>query len=118
MDHGQGSAGEVAEAVGEIRIVALYQCVEAEAAILPEDNFTKQEVTQAVHAHHLLNRCGADDVAARLAHLVVLKEQPAVREDALGQVEPSSHQEGGPEYCVKANDLFSDEVQVGRPEAF
>jgi hypothetical protein len=59
---------------------------------------------------------GADDVAARLAHLVVLEEQEAVGEDALRQGQFGGHQEGRPEDGVEAQDFFADEVQIGGPE--
>jgi hypothetical protein len=116
IDHGQRAAGEIAQAVGEIGIVAADERVVAEAAVLPEDHFAQQEVAQGVGAHHLLNRLGAHDVAARFAHLVVLEQQPAVGENALGQRQAGGHQEGRPVDRVEAHDLFADEVQVGRPE--
>ena len=95
MDHGQRAAGEVAEAVGEVGVVAADQRVVAEAAVLPEDDFAQQEIAQGVRAHHLADRLGADDVAARLAHLVVLEQQPAVREDALRQRQPAAIRNAG-----------------------
>ena len=38
MDHRQRAAGQIAQAVGEVRIVAADQRVVAEAAVLPEDD--------------------------------------------------------------------------------
>ena len=116
VDHGQRAAGEIAEAVGKIRIVAADQGVVAEAAVLAEDDFAQQEIAQGVGAHHLADGLGAHDVAARLAHLVVLEEQPAVGEDALRQRQIRRHQERRPEDGVKADDLLADQVEVGGPE--
>ena len=116
LDHGQRAAGEVAQAVGEFGVVAADQRVETEAAVLPEDDFAEQEVAQGFEAHHLADGLGAHDVAARLAHLVVLEEQPAVGEDALRQRDVGGHQEGGPEDGVEAQDFLADQMQVGGPE--
>ncbi len=59
---------------------------------------------------------GAHDVAARLAHLVVLEQQPAVRENALRQRQVRGHQERRPVDGVEAHDLLADQVQIGRPQ--
>src|SRR5436305_1171884 len=42
IDHGEGAAGEIAQAVGQIGVVAAHQRVVAEAAVLPEHDFTEQ----------------------------------------------------------------------------
>jgi hypothetical protein len=41
-----------------------------------------------------------------------------VGEDFLGQVEARGHQKRRPEHRVEAKNLFTNQVQVGRPEAF
>ncbi len=116
MDHRQSAAGQVAEAVREIGVVAAHQGVVAEAAVLAEDYFAQQEIAQGVGAQHFVDGSGAHDVAAALAHLVVFKQQPAVGEDALGQRQVGGHQEGGPEDGVEADDFLADQMQVGGPE--
>ena len=55
VDHRQGAAGEVAQAVGEIGIVALDQGVVAEIAVLAEDHFAQQVIAQRVGAECLLD---------------------------------------------------------------
>jgi len=42
-DHGQRAAGQVAEPVGQVRIVAADQRVVAEAAVLAKHHFAQQE---------------------------------------------------------------------------
>ncbi len=115
-DHGQRAAGEVAQAVGQVGIVAPDERVVAETAVLAEDDFAQQEVAQGVRAHHLADGLGAHDVAARLAHLVVFEQQPAVGEYALGQRQAGGHQKRGPENGVEADDFLADQVQVGGPQ--
>ena len=63
MDHRQRAAGEVAQAVGEIGVVAPHQRVVAEAAVLAEDHFAQQEIAQRVGAQHFFDGRGAHDVA-------------------------------------------------------
>ncbi len=118
LHHGQRAAGEIAKAVGEIGIVAPYERVIAETAVLPKDDFAQQEVAQGVHAHHIADGYRANDVAARFAHFVVLEEQPAMREYLLGKRQSGRHQKRRPEDGVEAHDLFADQVQVSRPEVF
>ena len=81
-DHVDDAADEIAVAVGEVAVVALHQCVEGEAAVLAEGNFAQQEVAQGIGAEHLVHGLGAHDVAARLGHLSLIEEQPAVGLDA------------------------------------
>ena len=49
---------------------------------LTEGHFAEQEVTQWIDADDLGDGRGADEVALRLTHLFVVKEQPAVGKDA------------------------------------
>src|ERR1035438_4281488 len=60
-DHGQGAAHQIAEAVGQLRIVAANQRVVAEAAVLPEDDLAQQEIAQRVRPDHLPDRLRAHD---------------------------------------------------------
>src|ERR1700742_4607152 len=100
----QYSADEVAVAVGEIRVVAGDEGIEAEAAVLAEGDFAEQEVAEHVGGEEVALALGAfgelfgvdvlsegfedglcaDDVALRFRHLGVVEEQPAVRGDGLG----------------------------------
>ena len=116
VDHGQRAADQIANAVGQFRIVAADQGVVAEAAVLAEDHFTQQKIAQRFESHYPMDGFGADDIAARLAHFIVLEEQPAVGENAPRDRQVRGHQEGGPEDRMEAHNFLADEVQVRRPE--
>ena len=64
-DHRESPAREVAEVIGQVRVVSLHQSIEREASVLPEDDFAQQEIAQRVGAEHLKYGLGAHDVAAR-----------------------------------------------------
>ena len=76
MDHVHDATDEVSIAIGEITVIALDQCIEAEVAILAEWNFAQQKIAQSVCAQHFAHGIGAYDVAARLRHLALIEEQP------------------------------------------
>ena len=38
-DHRQRAAGEIAETIGEVGVIALYERIKAERTILPKNNF-------------------------------------------------------------------------------
>src|SRR6185437_3393115 len=74
-NHGQRAAGQVAQVIRQVGVIALHQRVEGKRPVLPEHDFAQQEITQRVPAHRFHNGFGAHHVAARLRHLVVLKKQ-------------------------------------------
>jgi hypothetical protein len=116
IDHRQRPADEVAETVRQVRVVAADERVVAERAVFAEARFTKEVIAKGVDAHHVDDGRSPHDVPARLAHLVVFKQQPAVREDALRQRIAGGHQERRPEDRVEADDLLADQVKIGRPQ--
>ncbi len=114
-NHGQRAAGEIAESVSQIGVVALHQRVERERSILPEHDFAQQEIPQSIGAEHVKNRLGAHDVAARLRHLALFKQQPAVRNDRLGHRQAGGEQKCRPVHAMEAHDFFADHVHIGGP---
>jgi hypothetical protein len=60
---------------------------------------------------------GIDNVAHRFGHLFAAVEQKAVRIDPFRRRDPGGDQEGLPVDRVKADDVFVDDVKIGRPEA-
>ena len=116
MHHVDDAADEVAVAVGEVAVVALHQCFEGEASVLAEGNFAHEEVAHGVVAEHGRDGFGAHDVAARLRHLGLVKEEPAVGPDGFWRRDAGGHEECRPVDAVKAADFFADEVHVGWPE--
>src|ERR1035437_8346271 len=116
VDHRQRPAGEIAQAVGQVRVITAHERVITKTAVLAEDYLAQQEVAQGVGAEHFMNARGAHNVAARFAHFVVFEQQPAVGDDALGQRQVGGHQELGPIDGVEADDFLADEMQVGGPK--
>ena len=117
VDHGQRAAGEVAEAVGEVGVVAADQRVVAEAAVLPEDDFAQQEIAQR-------RRRPSPGGWARRARccrgdLLILSfsnsSQPWAK-ICLGSGRPAAIRNAGQKTAWKRDDLLADQVQVGGPE--
>src|SRR5216683_1562802 len=117
LNHRRGAAGEVAEAVGEIAVVALDDRVVTEIAVLAEDGLAQKIVAKSIHAQDVYDGPWTHDVAQRLAHLGAVHEQPAMCPDLFWQGEPGGHQKGGPVNGVEANDFLADEMDISRPES-
>ena len=84
-DHGQGAAGEIAQAVGEVAVVAREQGVVAEIAVLAEGHVAQQVIAQGIDADGARDGLGVSDIAFGFAHLLLIEKQPAVGEDTLRQ---------------------------------
>src|SRR6266478_6217078 len=117
LDHCEDAAGEVAEAVGEVAVVALNERVVTEISVLPEYGLAQKIVAKRIHAEDMDDGPRANDVAERLAHLGTVHEQPAVRPDLFRQREAGGHQKGRPVHGVEANDLLAHEMNIGGPES-
>ena len=116
LDHRQGPAREISQSVGQVGVISPHQAFQTEVAVLAEDDFAQQIVAQALDAHHLVDRTRPHDIAPRLAHLLVLEDQPAMGVDFLRQGQAGRHQERRPVHGVKTKDLLAHQVQVGGPE--
>src|SRR6202044_1148747 len=86
--------------------------------VLAEHNFAHQVVAQRVVAERFYDWLGIRDVALRLAHLLLLEEQPAVRENLFWEWQPGRHQKRRPVDGVESDDFLADHVQVRGPEFF
>ncbi len=117
LDQRGSAAGEVAEAVSQVAVIAGDQRVVAEVSVLAKDNFAQNKIAQRVHAEHVGNGTWQDDVAFGLAHFGGIHQKPAVHPHLFGHGEHRGHQEGGPVHGVKANDVFAHEMQVCGPHA-
>ncbi len=117
LDHGRSATGEISETVGEIAVVTLDERVVTEIAVLAENGFAQKIVAKSVHAEDVNDRPRANDVAERLAHFGAVHQQPAVGPDLFRQRKACGHQEGGPVDGMKADDFFSDEVEIGGKES-
>src|SRR5581483_7206129 len=116
-DHRECSAREIAEIIRQIGVVPLHQSVKRETAVLAKDYFPKQEITESIVAENINDSFGANDIAARLRHLVLLEQQPAMDDDLLRQWQACSHEKRGPIHSVEANYLLAHHVNVGWPVA-
>ena len=115
-DHGQRAAGEIAESIRQIGVIALHQRIEAKRSILPEDDLAQQEVAKGVAAKHIHDGFGAHDISTRLRHFAFFKQQPPVRNDTLGQGQSGGEQKRRPVDAMEAHNFFADHVHVGGPE--
>ena len=116
LAHGHGAAEQVAQVVGQVAVDAVDQGLVGEHAVVAEGDLTQQEVADGVHAVAVAQDHGVHDVAHGLGHLAAVHQQPAVAEHPLGQRQIQSHQHGGPQDGVEAQDLLAHHVQVGGPE--
>ena len=116
LAHGDGAAEQVAQIVRQIAVDAGDQGFVGEHAIVAEGNLTQQEVADGIHAVAVAQDHGIHHVAHGLGHLAAVHQQPAVAEHPLGQRQIQSHQHGGPQDGVEAQDLLAHHVQVSRPE--
>ena len=94
----------------------LIEGLVGEHTVVAEGDLTQQEVADGVHAVAVAEDDGVNDVAHGLGHLAAVHQQPAVAEHALGQRQIQSHQHGGPQDGVEAEDFLAHHVQVSRPE--
>src|SRR6185312_5532903 len=123
MDHRERAACQITDAVGEIGVVAFDQSIVAEIAVLSIGDFAPQEVTQRIRAgefiavtHHLRDRARSHYIAARFAHFAFLHKNPAMAEDLFRERQSSRHQECRPVDGMKTQNVFSNQVKIGRPE--
>ena len=116
LAHGDGAAEQIAQVVGQIAVDAGDEGFVGEHAVVAERDLTQQEVADGVHAVAVAQDHRVHHVAHGLGHLAAVHQQPAVAEHALGQGQIQSHQHGGPQDGVEAQDLLAHHVQVGRPE--
>ena len=115
-DHGQRAAGQIAQPIRQIGVVALHQRIEGKRSILPKHDFAQQKITQRVRAEHVENRFRTHDVAARLRHLALFKQQPSMRHNRLRHRQSRRHQKRRPVDAMEADDFFANHLHVGGPE--
>ncbi len=116
-DHGQRPAGKIAKVIRQVGVIALYQRVKAEGAVLAKNNLAQQKIAQRVITENVNHRLRAHNVAAGLGHLAFFEQQPTVRNHRFGEGNLCGKQEGRPVHTVKPDDLFPDHVDVRRPVA-
>src|SRR6202166_2120239 len=81
INHRGGAARKITQAVGKIAVVASDQSLATEAAVSTKNNFAQQEVAQSVYTQDADDGLRGLNVAARLGHFLVLKQEMAVSEN-------------------------------------
>ena len=117
FNHGRGAAGKIPKTVGKVAVVARDQCVVTEIPVLAEDDFAQQKITESVHTKHVGDGPWENYIAFGFGHFAGVHQKPAVRPDLFGDREHGGHQECGPVHGVEADNVFSDQMQIGGPHA-
>ena len=115
-DHAQRAAGQIAETVGQVGVEALHEGIEAERAVLAEDDLAQQEVAESVGAERRREwfRCARCCRAISTSCSLRRAASRAPRCD-FGSGKLGGEQERRPVDAVEAHDLFADHVHVGGP---
>ena len=115
-DHRRRAAHEVAELVGELPVVALFEALHRDDPVLTEGHLAEEVETQRVDAVGVHDRERVEHVAPRLAHLLAAHQQVAVDELAGGHFVPGAHQQRRPDHGVELEDVLGEQVDA-RPVA-
>ena len=130
-DHGGDPRHEVAQVVGQVRVVTGDDALVGEVAVTAEGHVAQQVVAQRVDAEvvgqgqrrHVgdVERRGAFAAGQprrdhRLAELLPAHQQVAVDEDLGRRLQAGRHAHGGPPDAVELEDVLADQV-VGRAPA-
>ena len=115
--HRHGPVHEVAEIVGEVRVVTAGEQVPRDVTVAVEAGFAERDVARAVAAERIHEVDRVEEVAAALAHPLAVGQEPAVNPHPPRRREPGRPEHRGPEDRVEARDVLADHVEVGRPPA-
>ena len=117
LHHAGGAADQIAQLVGKVGVDGGDQQLVGEVAVGAEGEGAQQEEPQGIHAEHLGQGIGVDNIALGLGHFAAVDHQPAVAVHMLGQGQTHAHQHGGPDDGVEPDDLLAHDVIVGGPIA-
>src|SRR5947209_14626539 len=96
-----GALDQVAEVVGQVRVVPGTNRRAGEVAVLAKWDRAQEEVADRVRAELRRQRPRVDDVARALRDLAAALRQPPMREDAARQRQPGGEQQRRPVQTVK-----------------
>ncbi len=113
----QHAAGEVAQVVGQVAVVALHEHFLGKRSVLTQTHFGHEEIAQGVDAEAVGVVEGIHHVAGGFAHFVAAAEPPSVGEDAAGHFHAHGLQHGGPVDRVGGENVLADEVDGAGPAA-
>ena len=112
----QGPTHQVAQVVGEVRVVPVDERLVGVARVLAEGHLPHEKVAHRVHSKIVQQGVGLDDVAAGLGHLRGVPQPPAVGHHAGREGKSGRQKKGGPVDRVEAEDVLADQVDIGWPE--
>ncbi len=108
---------EVAEVVGEVRVVAAQEAVPRDVRVAVEGDLAQGHVPGAVGPERGDEVQRVEEVAPALAHPLALGQEPAVDPDLPRRLEARRPEHRRPEDRVEAGDVLADHVEIGRPPA-
>ena len=115
-NHRQRALRQIAEIIGEIGIDPRDNRFMRIVAVLPERDFTQEEITQLVDPVMRGQRERIDHIADRFGHFLAAVEQESMAEHAFRQRQTGRHQKGRPIDGVEPHDILADNMHIGRPE--
>lgn len=123
FDHGDSSAQEVSEFVGEVAIVAADHSFEAVESVMGEIDFAQEEIADRVGiaVEEFEEIVGPDDIADGLGHFlefalfVAAGGDESVAENPFGWGDAGGHTHGGPKQSVEFKNVFADNVEIHGP---
>ena len=116
LDQREHALHEIAVVVGEVPVHAGDHRAAREVAVVAERHLAQEEIARLVEPVVLDQLQGIDHVAERFRDLLSLVGPPAMGEHAPGRRQAGGEQKGRPVDRMKAQDVFADDVHVGRPE--
>ena len=116
--HGHGTVHQISQRVGQIPVGAFNKQLPGDGTVVFKGHLVKKEIAHGVYAYHLYQLIGIQHVALALAHLSIAHKQPGVAENLLGKGQIQRHKKDGPVKGMEANDILSDQMQIGRPIFF
>ena len=114
-DQRQRAGDQVAQIVGQVAVGPLNHGLVGKVAVGSKGDLPQQKIPHRIRTEVVEQQVGVDDVAARLGHLGFVLEPPAVGMDPFRKREAGCQQEGRPVDGVKANDVLSHQLNLGRP---
>ena len=106
--HRDSAVDQVAQHVGQVRVGPLAHQLPGQVAVVVIGHLVQEEVPHRIHAEHVHQVVGVNDIPLRFAHLAPVHQQPGVAEHLLGQGQIQGHQEDGPVDGVEPDDVLAD----------
>ena len=114
-DQRQCPGNQVAPIVGEVAVGPLNHGLVGKVSIGAKGDLPQQKISDRIRTEVIEQQMRIDHVAARFGHLGFVLEPPAVGMDPFRKREAGCQQKGRPIDGVKANDVLSHQLNLGRP---